>query len=535
MFFNIHFPISDQRVILSNAKKLPVPAWTGSVNGKAFIRRFGAMKKRPLGGSVHFEGEGTFCDAENLLSFLPVNQVENVFSPVFKRFYSDGCFMNKMEVGFRLTNPYFKNGDLETILQAAFSQQVRINIYDREKADTTLFAAGRRLRDAYIESTTEYGHLKQEMYHSAQHGEPVGILIYQQDGYTKIPGGARKVDLQYNYTLPFQPNLHSYQLVLPGTTMNMWLIGIPAYEEKKVMLKIRKQEKELREINKQIGYTRAEVFCAGNLLRHSDHSANDAFRDDRSEQLRSLRYARRRLRKKEISPKGELALASSEKNALAVSIRDLRLIFAKLHSEKETIRLLLNFLKDKREPIAEKDSIEARRVSNYLERTTRNFFKKQRHNISQQDIVSLVLENGGIMNREEFNTMIRETDFMSDYLKQNLTNIINNYITNNNDMSTHNHFTFNNSTIENSFNNSFNTITENHGPEVADAMKKLMEHVDSLNNKDAADSAAQLAELVKEKDPKKGLIKTIWNGLVAMAPTVKTLTEITAIITKFFI
>jgi hypothetical protein len=88
------------------------------------------------------------------------------------------------------------------------------------------------------------------------------------------------------------------------------------------------------------------------------------------------------------------------------------------------------------------------------------------------------------------------------------------------------------STIE----NALNKIQSKADPdEIADAIAKATEAVAKSGNKQASDLMSSFKEEVAKPTPSKGVLKTLWDGVVAALPTVKEIAEVAGIIAKLFV
>lgn len=83
-------------------------------------------------------------------------------------------------------------------------------------------------------------------------------------------------------------------------------------------------------------------------------------------------------------------------------------------------------------------------------------------------------------------------------------------------------------------NNSFNTVKESYGPDMAQALQQLAELVEKSGNMDAADNFNALTEELQRPQPKKSLLKSFWSGIVEAIPNVVQLVDLTAKITSLF-
>lgn len=93
-----------------------------------------------------------------------------------------------------------------------------------------------------------------------------------------------------------------------------------------------------------------------------------------------------------------------------------------------------------------------------------------------------------------------------------------------------------NSTIINrsSVEKSFNKVKESFDEDTAQAILKVAKAVESSGNKDAGELFNSFNDEIAKPEPKKPVIKSLWQGLTTMLPTILTLTGVVEKITKLF-
>src|SRR5436305_2076496 len=68
MLLSIQFPLADSRPFLPMRKAmLPIPQWPVGTPDKDFVRCFGMIRRRRLGGLAGWVGENTVCEAGRAL------------------------------------------------------------------------------------------------------------------------------------------------------------------------------------------------------------------------------------------------------------------------------------------------------------------------------------------------------------------------------------------------------------------------------------------------------------------------------------
>ena len=136
---------------------MPKPSWPLPLVGKEFVRSCGAIKFRPRGGVDSWVGEATFCDAAHMLKFR--GHESKAVTPIFRRLYSDGLGLNKIEVGFLINKMHYRRSYVspKQIISDILSAKISIG---KDKDIITIGSSNtfRRLRDFYINNTTKNIH-----------------------------------------------------------------------------------------------------------------------------------------------------------------------------------------------------------------------------------------------------------------------------------------------------------------------------------------------------------------------------------------
>jgi hypothetical protein len=150
--------------------KLPSPSWPSPIVYEEFVRSFGGVRRRRGGGISGWVAESEFCDARKAIGRIDGKALRyfsdcNVrFRTVFRRLYSDGLALAKVELGLSSGNgcvnsktpegmsaPVF--GDVEGLLRDILS----LSIWVREpngRSEVELAGAGKSLGALYEFSTT---------------------------------------------------------------------------------------------------------------------------------------------------------------------------------------------------------------------------------------------------------------------------------------------------------------------------------------------------------------------------------------------
>ncbi|MEU3601971.1 hypothetical protein ABZ714_25125 [Streptomyces sp. NPDC006798] len=82
--------------------------------------------------------------------------------------------------------------------------------------------------------------------------------------------------------------------------------------------------------------------------------------------------------------------------------------------------------------------------------------------------------------------------------------------------------------------NSLNRVRSDHGPDVADALRRVGEIVAESQNEEAAEYFDALSAELSAETPKKTVLKSLWLGICAALPTVTELTSLGEKISTLF-
>ena len=157
MLVCLQFPISDLRRFLDYPTGLlSVPSWPYPDHQKDFVRSFGPIRRRPLGGIPGWAQESRICEAHKSLRFAQIYNSGPAnfpfpFKCVFRRFYFDGLAVGKYEIGFVIKISIFNSKLLKKALQYLLSLPVKI---ENQKQYVPLGNAGKLLSEYYLKCTT---------------------------------------------------------------------------------------------------------------------------------------------------------------------------------------------------------------------------------------------------------------------------------------------------------------------------------------------------------------------------------------------
>ena len=82
--------------------------------------------------------------------------------------------------------------------------------------------------------------------------------------------------------------------------------------------------------------------------------------------------------------------------------------------------------------------------------------------------------------------------------------------------------------------NSFNKIKEGYGEDVANALLQIAEFIEKSRNKEAGELFDSFNEELNKPEPKKPVLKSIWEGIEKALPAITALSEAIAKLAPIF-
>lgn len=82
--------------------------------------------------------------------------------------------------------------------------------------------------------------------------------------------------------------------------------------------------------------------------------------------------------------------------------------------------------------------------------------------------------------------------------------------------------------------NAFNKVKTEYDEETAKALKSVEEEINQSGNKVAAENFEAFTEELSKPNPKKSLLKTLWEGTLAALPTLAQMSSIVNLIMKLY-
>ncbi|MGO4439997.1 hypothetical protein [Rhizobium sp. RAF56] len=176
MFISVTFPVADFRILhREHAGRLNIPAWGSSDPRAKFARGFGGIHTRTKSGNG-FIGENYYADCQKLIRYPELKFIQALHKrersvlayPIYRRFFFDGLFAGRFELGFRLNRaslneiamladirktPVFF--DAVAISKQILESNVSLHLLDDRVAVRPSVRSMDYLRDAYLLSSTK--------------------------------------------------------------------------------------------------------------------------------------------------------------------------------------------------------------------------------------------------------------------------------------------------------------------------------------------------------------------------------------------
>jgi hypothetical protein len=491
MLFIIQYPITDVRKFINtDAYYLSVPSWPLPRINREFIRNFGITENRKKGGINDWPSEGSYCTANNLI-IIPHLEKQYIFTEgdfkkaaecVFRRFYSDGNSVCRIEIGFKF-DMYSINIDSDkffSIIENLLKIDVIVKTSSEKLISCKLIDAYKYINKAYLYSSTSDLPNKSDFLMDwwVISSNPF-IFIEYEEKEEKIFNIDNLMHLNnLGSFLEYEIRLsHFWYNNLNNIPLRIW---ISRYHKSGMSYnRSNSPEDFARKVRLSILRLNAEQESIKNVLRLISQKKIVITPDNES--CEKLQQYLNRSTKKFLN-KSSFGLPQHE-------LLDELLKFEDIVNESERV-LLLEETKKIRKQIKKK-----------LDEFS-NSYKK---------IPQTVITVQNINNRTEI-TNIEEVivgDKFSD---------------------------ISNSTIYNksTFDNSFNKVKSEHGEDVASLLNETADKINKSKNKEAAEIFDSFNEELQKEQPKKTTLKSFWDSIVRLVPEVSTIVGLAEKIIKIF-
>ncbi|QJX09968.1 hypothetical protein [Rhizobium brockwellii] len=125
-------PIADLRPFVQTQARLSKPNWLVPEPDVEFLRTFGGLRNRYLGGLTGWVGEGIICRARNAVTF-PEGLVDRTFGTdtwrvwgVTKSLFHDDLALAKLEIGYKIKLRRGQTGNVNRIVEQMMTRPTKI-------------------------------------------------------------------------------------------------------------------------------------------------------------------------------------------------------------------------------------------------------------------------------------------------------------------------------------------------------------------------------------------------------------------------
>jgi hypothetical protein len=233
LFIAIQIPFADLRPFLDEeTARLAIPGWPNPQVDVEFVRAVGAVRERRHGGLSPWVGEGYYANAARALRFLPgfagwppIGQANAARLPcVFRRYFSDGGAVARVEVGFGPRNEKLDleglgGSELVDLIAGCLAVPVRVPMPAGEWAAAELIGAGRPIARHLLRSTTTNNSGGDSEGWWLRALRPTAIVAYESSEVSDLPATVTTVPME-----PGGPSIHHAVLARGGISVPVWFI-----------------------------------------------------------------------------------------------------------------------------------------------------------------------------------------------------------------------------------------------------------------------------------------------------------------------
>ena len=211
MLFSIQFPLADSRPFLSKAGGvLSIPQWPVPMPDRDFVRGFGIIRRRRLGGLSGWIGENAVCEAGRALRIPNFPRTMRIghsghserlrLSLAFRRFFSDGLALAKYEMGVSAdakVGTRFSSEATEAFVCRVLNLPTTIYIASNKRPEAAFIDSGKFLARSYSLCTTKTEAINKDTPEGwwVRVGVPLLFLVHRDAELSYIPFPGRPVQL----------------------------------------------------------------------------------------------------------------------------------------------------------------------------------------------------------------------------------------------------------------------------------------------------------------------------------------------------
>lgn len=301
MLLSIQFSFSDSRAFLEGEDTvLARPTWPSASPDTDFVRSFGSIRKRRLGGLLGWVGESAICEADRALRFPAVptfRDYDGLRIPLhvaFRRFFFDGLAVGKFEIGLasETLSTYVTRKQTAALINhflrlpiviPALSPKAVSGELDLAPTSSELGQAARALARFYAASTIPHPPPIELQEWWLRCGAPLLFLVHEAAEEIQLPFRGRVVP----HRKEDLPTFELFHLEIPhaGRSLQMWVLKLGAYTRyrearalKICLMRLHAEHESLRIVLQNIALKRINPTRRAEASMALQHYLNEATR-----------------------------------------------------------------------------------------------------------------------------------------------------------------------------------------------------------------------------------------------------------------
>jgi len=269
VLISIQFPLADSRPFLNiDSGLLKRPTWPRPA-ATEFVRHFGSIRGRKLGGVKGWVGENDICEAVQALKF--VEFLPKMYRCAFRRFFFDGHALGKYELGVSTKRRvWFEGDDALKAVNNFLSTRVAIRRSTTSEG-FQLAESGRHIADLYLAATTSSKCNTKPQKWWVEAGTPLLVLEYREDEWIELPHWLKITSLEV--PPEFGVSLSHCFIDYKGNRIPMWILGREHQQSKSYWDSYRRdwylsRFNKARTLRLYLLRLHAEHYCLQTILRN---------------------------------------------------------------------------------------------------------------------------------------------------------------------------------------------------------------------------------------------------------------------------
>jgi hypothetical protein len=366
MLLSVQFPLADSRAFLPEVPAiLSIPQWPAPMPDRDFVRGFGIVRRRRLGGLSGWVGESAICEADRAIRMPNFPRTLKVsardgsthsfrFTLAFRRFFSDGLAVSKFEIGVSGDAPAgigLTGEDSELLVRKVLALPATIYDPESKRREVSLIDSGKYVARSYALCTMKTDAINKDTPEDwwVKMGVPLLFLVYRdaEAGSAGFPG--REVQLPQDSDCALSFHYVPYN----GRDLPMWNMRLKpgrSYRDARALriclLRLHAERECLRIVLRNIATDKIQI-----LPRSANSDALQQYFNEATRRITGLSTEADSITDTELAT---LARKSSEqanpgdRDSLLVALRNLQMRRNIFHKIKQYIHTQINYnMRDK--------------------------------------------------------------------------------------------------------------------------------------------------------------------------------------------